>query len=105
NVLLDAAVGAAAQADVAPALVDHRGRDDVGVELFRADRTAVALPDQLAGRGLEAVQPAVAAGEDDLLLAADHGHGRVRPLPFDDAFAGEVAGPCQGAGVLAQGDE
>ena len=66
---------------------------------------AVELPDQLAGRRLEAVEPAVAAGEDDLRLAVDLGVGRVGPLAFDDLVAGQVVLPGELAGLLVDGDE
>ena len=64
-------------ADVDLVVVDDRRADEVvavaGAAEFvdRVLRVAVELPDQFAGLRVEAVEPAVAAGEDDLLDAAD----------------------------------
>src|SRR5262245_6756373 len=49
-------------------------------------RIAVELPQQLAV-GIERIDPAVAAREDDLRLALDDSVSRVRPLPVLDQLA------------------
>ena len=61
-----------AHADVDLVLPDHGVRDDLvggaaaAQHVLRARRVGVELPEELARLGLEAVEPAVAAGEDDL---------------------------------------
>ena len=54
---------------------------------------------------LEAVQPAVAAGEDHFLDAVDLGRGRVAPLPVHDVRAGQIALPGDLAALLVDGQE
>ena len=48
---------------------------------------AVELPEQLVGRGVERIEPAVAAGEDDLRLAVDDAVGGIGPLAVLDQLA------------------
>src|SRR5262249_23228520 len=66
---------------------------------------AVELPKWLAGLRLEAVQPAVAAGEDHLALAVDLGVRRVRPLSFQDLVPRRSVLPDHLATVLVNGEE
>src|SRR6185295_9823608 len=53
---------------------------------FSAFGVRIELPNQVAPRR-EGVEPAIAAGEDDLRLAVDDGGRRVRPLAVVDEFA------------------
>src|SRR3954468_10635188 len=68
-------LGILADADVDAVLVDDRGGDEVvaraaaGQLVLGVLGVAVELPDQLAAAGVERIDPAVAAGEDDLRLA------------------------------------
>ena len=70
-------LGVLADADVDLVVVDDRRADEVVAGAGAAELVdgvlgvAVELPDQLAGLGAEAVEPAVAAGEDDLPDAVD----------------------------------
>src|SRR5262249_33884301 len=66
---------------------------------------AVELPDRLAGRRLEGVQPTVAAGENHLSLAVDFGVGRAGPGPLHDPVAGRVVRPDHLAGPPVEGHE
>ena len=78
-----AVLGIFADGDVHQAVVDDRRADDVVARGLAAQaverrlRVAVELPEQLGvafavALGREAVQPAVAAGEDHLRHAAEH---------------------------------
>src|SRR5260370_19067602 len=71
----------------------------------RLARIAKELPNDVARFWLETVQIAVAAGEDDLGLAARLGINRVRPLSVHDLLAGIILLPDQFAGLLVETDE
>src|SRR5262249_19754020 len=66
---------------------------------------AIELPEQVALLRLEAVQPAVAAGEDHFLDAVDLGRGRVAPGAVHDVRPGQIAAPDDVAGLLVHRDE
>src|SRR5262249_24097994 len=100
-----------AGADVDAAFVKARRADKVAAGaaaaqfVLRVLRVSVELPDLLAGRRFETVEPAVAARENDLLLAVNHGERRVGPLAVHDVPAGQAALPLRLAGRLIDGDE
>ena len=111
-----AVLGIFADGDVHLAVVNHRRADDVVARGGRAERVerrlriAVELPEQLrvafaVAGGIEAVEPAVAAAEDHLRLAAEHGVAGRRPLAVQDVGAGRLVGPEHLAGVLVEGHE
>ena len=100
-----------ADADVNLSILNDRCRNEVASGAFAAKLVfgslgiAVEFPENLAGLGFEAAKPAVAAGKDDLLDAADFGKGRVGPLTVHDLVAGRVVLPDHFAGFLVQGNE
>src|SRR5262249_17478838 len=85
-------LGVLAGADVDAVLVDDRRGDEVAARAFAQQLVlgvlgiAVELPQELAG-GIEGVDPAIAAGKNDLGLAIDDGIGRVGPLAVLDQLA------------------
>src|SRR4029079_11178504 len=106
-----AVLGVLAHAHVDLVLPDHRGGDDLvggaaaAQDVLGARWVGVELPDQVAGLGLERVDPSVAAGEDDLGTALDHRVGRVRPGAVEDLRAGQLVLPDELPGGGVQGDE
>src|SRR5262249_53736117 len=101
-----------ARADVDAILVHDRRGDEVAALALAAECVprgllwvAVELPELLACLRLERVQPAVAAGENDLRHAADLGIARVRPLAMHDVLARRIVLPQQPARALVQGDK
>src|SRR5262249_11378976 len=65
----------------------------------------VELPDQLAGLRLEGIEPAVAAGKDDLRLAVDYPVRRIGPLAVHDCLARRAILPLHLAGLFVEGEE
>src|SRR5262245_13043863 len=100
-----------AGADVELVVVDDGGGDEVVLVAAAARlerrrlRVAVKLPQQLATLRLEAVKPAIAAGEDRLALALDHRVGGTGPLPIHDVLARGAVLPLHLAGLLVDCDE
>ena len=108
-----AVLGILAHGDVHPVLVNHRRGDQL---VPRAP--AAELVDRALGIALEAtrapcrrayrlvgVQPAVAAGKDHLLHAADHADRRAGPLAVEDLVARPDLVPHDLARLLVHGDE
>ena len=49
---------------------------------------AVKFPNQIAGFGIQRINPAIAAGTDHLRLAIDNAISGIGPLPVQDIFTG-----------------
>lgn len=85
-------LGVLTDADVDTPLVDDGRGDEVAARALAGQLVlgvlgiAIELPDQLAV-GVVRVDPAVAAGEDDLFLTAGLAVGRIRPLAVLNQFA------------------
>ena len=106
-----AMLGVLAHGDEHAVVVDH-GRGDQFVAgaasaklVDRAFRVALEIPELLAGFRLVGIEPPVAAGEDDLLHAADHADRRAGPLAVQDLVAGADLVPDDFARLLVHGDE
>src|SRR5208283_2832583 len=89
-----AMLGVLAHGDVHAVLVDHGRGEQFVLRAAAAELVDAALgvaleaPKLLARFRLEGIQPPVAAGEDDLLHAADHADRRAGPLTVQDLVAG-----------------
>src|SRR6266545_3337760 len=95
-------------ADVHPVAVDDRSRYEIIALLLvlsLGDRAAQELPDHVARLRLQAIEIAIAAGEDHLSLAIDLSPRGIAPLPVDDILAGQVVLPLEFAVLLVQGDD
>src|SRR5262249_13670796 len=85
--------------------------EDVAHALFPADffqilvRLAIELPDQLAGRRLERVEPPVPARKDHLTLAIDHSISGRTPLRRNYLFTGGTVLPDDFSGGRVDGNE
>src|SRR5262245_13623521 len=81
------------RADVDAVLVNNRRGDEIAAFpfasqlVFRLLGIAVELPQELAVLGIERVDPAIAAGKDDLRLVVDDGVGGIGPLTVLDEHA------------------
>src|SRR5262245_60773889 len=100
-----------AYADITLVVDDHWSGNDfvprapAAEQVLRGLWIAVKLPDQIAGLGIEAADPAVAARKDDLGLPIDHRIGRVGPLAVQNVLAGRIVFPKDFPGVLVDGEK
>ena len=104
-------LGVLTHPDVDLVVVNDGGRQDVVAGPAPAQYpvcilgVAVELPDQLTGLGVERIDPAIAAREDDLASPVDHGIRRIRPAPVKQLLANDRAFPDQLSRILVQRDE
>src|SRR6056297_1820596 len=111
-----AVLGVLADSDVNQAVVDRRCRNQIVASPFPTEyplrffRVAVELPEQLgfaifSAIRLEAVQPAIATGEERLRHATEFGDRRTGPLSVQNVLARRSIRPEDFAGVFVQADK
>ena len=106
-----AVLGVLAHGDVDAVLVNHRRSDQfvscaaTAQFVDAAFGIALEVHNSLPVSGLIGIEAAVAAGEDDLLHAADRADRGTRPLTVQNALAGADLPPLDGAGHLIDGDK